>query len=68
MYPAAEVSLTVGGQTFLMPVALAPKLPYPEMLGQDVSTFLDLLPHPKLVTGLSPELTTPWSFHLMAWS
>lgn len=42
-YPMAEVYLTVGGQTFLLPVALAPKLPYAVILGLDVPTLLDLV-------------------------
>lgn len=42
-YPMAEVYLTVGGQTFLLPVALAPKLPYAVILGNDVPTLLDLV-------------------------
>ncbi|KAL4007856.1 hypothetical protein ACER0C_001708 [Sarotherodon galilaeus] len=42
-YPMAEVYLTVGGQTFLLPVALAPRLPYAVILGLDIPTLLDLV-------------------------
>ena len=42
-YPTAEIYLTVGGQTYLMSVALVPSLPYPVVLGNDVPTFLDLI-------------------------
>lgn len=35
-YPTAEVYITVGGQTYLLTVALVPTLPYPAVLGQDV--------------------------------
>lgn len=42
-YPTAEVYLTVGGQTFLLSVALAPTLPYAVILGNDVPTLLDLM-------------------------
>lgn len=40
VYPTAEVYLTVGGQTFLLSVALAPTLPYAVILGNDVPTLL----------------------------
>ncbi|XP_028253710.1 uncharacterized protein LOC114429061 [Parambassis ranga] len=43
LYPTADVYLTAGGQTFLLPVALAPKLPYAVILGNDVPILLDLL-------------------------
>ncbi|XP_041844148.1 uncharacterized protein LOC121641869 [Melanotaenia boesemani] len=49
-YPVAEVYLTVGGQTFLLPVALAPKLPYAVILGLDVPTLLDLVHNAKAET------------------
>uniref|UniRef100_A0A669EUZ0 Gypsy retrotransposon integrase-like protein 1 n=1 Tax=Oreochromis niloticus TaxID=8128 RepID=A0A669EUZ0_ORENI len=42
-YPMAEVYLTVGGQTFLLPVTLAPRLPYAVILGLDIPTLLDLV-------------------------
>lgn len=47
VYPTAEVYLTVDGQTFFLQVALAPKLPYPVVLGQDIPTLLDLLEQSK---------------------
>jgi len=43
VYPTAEVYVTVGGQTFLVPVALASKLPYAVILGNDIPTLLDLV-------------------------
>ncbi|CAJ1064641.1 uncharacterized protein LOC114153287 [Xyrichtys novacula] len=46
-YPTAEVYLTVGGQTFLLSVALVPQLPYPVILGLDVPTLLDLVQDPQ---------------------
>lgn len=42
-YPVAEIYLTIGGQTFLLPVALAPRLPYAVILGLDVPTLTDLV-------------------------
>ena len=39
-----EVFLTVDEQAFLLPVALAPQLPYPVVLGQDIPILVDLLP------------------------
>lgn len=48
VYPTAEVYLTVGGQTFFLPVALAPSLPYPVILGQDIPTLVDLFEQPKI--------------------
>ena len=47
VYPTAEVYLTVGGQTYLMPVTLVPRLPYPVILGNDVPTLLDLIQQAK---------------------
>lgn len=38
VYPTA-----MGGQIFLLPVALAPKLPYAVILGNDIPTLLDLV-------------------------
>lgn len=35
--------MTAGGQTFLLPVVLAPKLPYAIILGNDLPILLDLL-------------------------
>ncbi len=46
VYPTAEVYLTVGGQTFLLTVALAPTLPYTVILGNDVPTLYDLMTQP----------------------
>lgn len=46
VYPTAEVYLTVGGQTFLLPVALAPTLPYAVILGNDIPTLYDLMAQP----------------------
>lgn len=43
VYPTAEVYLTAGGQTFLLSVALAPTLPFPVVLGNDVPTLYDLV-------------------------
>lgn len=42
-YAMAELYVTVGGQTFFLPVALAPRLPYAVILGLDVPTLLDLV-------------------------
>ncbi|XP_023180303.1 uncharacterized protein LOC111605792 [Xiphophorus maculatus] len=42
-YPVAEIYLTIGGQTFLLPVALASRLPYAVILGLDVPTLTDLV-------------------------
>lgn len=46
VYPTAEVYLTVGGQTFLLTVALGPTLPYTVILGNDVPTLYDLMTQP----------------------
>lgn len=46
IYPTAEVYRTVGGQTFLLSVALAPTLPYAVILGNDVPTLYDLMTQP----------------------
>ncbi|XP_051794916.1 uncharacterized protein LOC127530951 [Acanthochromis polyacanthus] len=43
LYPTAEVYLTVGGQTYLLNVALAENLPYDAILGNDVPTLVDLM-------------------------
>ncbi len=42
-YPTAEVYLTVGGQTYILTVALVPTLLYSAVLGHDVLTLLDLI-------------------------
>lgn len=42
-YPTAEVYLTVGGQTYLLNIALAENLPFDVILGNDVPTLLDLM-------------------------
>ncbi|CAL9691326.1 unnamed protein product [Knipowitschia caucasica] len=42
-YPTAEVYATVGGQTYLLKVALAENLPYEVILGNDIPTLLDLM-------------------------
>lgn len=47
LYPTAEIYLTAGGQTFLLPVVLVPQLPYSVVLGRDVPILLDLLQQPK---------------------
>lgn len=44
-YPTAEIYMTVGGQTYLLKVALAEKLPFSVILGNDVPTLLDLMSH-----------------------
>lgn len=43
MYSTAEVYPTVGGQTFLLSVALVLRLPYPVNLGNDFATLLHLI-------------------------
>lgn len=42
-YPTAEVYLTVGGQTYLLSVALVDRLPYQVILGNDLPTLLELM-------------------------
>ncbi|KAL2081694.1 hypothetical protein ACEWY4_023547 [Coilia grayii] len=42
-YPTVEVFLTVSGQTFFMPVAIAAKLPYKVVLGNDLPILWDLI-------------------------
>ncbi|KAL3967106.1 alpha-2-macroglobulin-like protein [Sarotherodon galilaeus] len=42
-YPTAEVYLTVGGQTYLLVVAVVPSLPYSVILGNDIPTLFDLI-------------------------
>ncbi|KAJ0058012.1 hypothetical protein NL108_007232 [Boleophthalmus pectinirostris] len=42
-YPTAEVYLTVGGQTYLVTVALAKNLPFAVILGNDIPTLPDLI-------------------------
>lgn len=42
-YPTAEIYMTVGGQTYLLNVALAENLPFDVILGNDVPTLLDLM-------------------------
>ncbi|KAK7929500.1 hypothetical protein WMY93_005895 [Mugilogobius chulae] len=42
-YPTAEVYLTVGGQTYLVNVALAKNLPFAVILGNDIPTLPDLI-------------------------
>ncbi|XP_036006817.1 uncharacterized protein LOC118567000 [Fundulus heteroclitus] len=43
VYPSAEVYLTVGGQTYLVHVAVVPSLPYSVILGNDIPTLFDLI-------------------------
>ncbi|KAK7907616.1 hypothetical protein WMY93_016228 [Mugilogobius chulae] len=43
LYPTAEVFLTVGGQTYLVTVALSKNLPYAVILGNDIPTLPDLI-------------------------
>ncbi|XP_032442308.1 uncharacterized protein LOC116734877 [Xiphophorus hellerii] len=43
VYPSAEVYLTVGGQTYLVQVAVVPSLPYSVILGNDIPTLFDLI-------------------------
>ncbi|GLD56425.1 uncharacterized protein AKAME5_000877400 [Lates japonicus] len=45
VYPTAEVYLTAG-QTFLVSVVLAPTLPYPVILGNDVPTLYGIMHQP----------------------
>lgn len=42
-YPVVDMYLTVRGQTFLLPVALAPRLHWAVVLGLDVPTLTDLV-------------------------
>lgn len=35
--------ISVGGQTYLLSIALVPTLPYPAVVGHDVPTLLDLI-------------------------
>uniref|UniRef100_A0AAV2KVA7 Uncharacterized protein n=1 Tax=Knipowitschia caucasica TaxID=637954 RepID=A0AAV2KVA7_KNICA len=42
-YPTGEVYLTVGGQTYLVNVALAKNLPFAVILGNDIPTLPDLI-------------------------
>lgn len=43
VYLMAEVHLLVGGQTFLIPAALAPRLPYAIIVSDDFPTLRDLV-------------------------
>lgn len=56
----------------LMPIALATKLPYTEVLGQVVPMLFDLLPHPKacnrVITRAQSSMELSGSYHFMAWS
>lgn len=42
-YPTTEVYLGVNEQSYLMRVGLAPKLPYPVIIGHDCPVLMDLM-------------------------
>ncbi|KAK7934242.1 hypothetical protein WMY93_005138 [Mugilogobius chulae] len=50
-YPTAEVYITVGGQTYLLNVALAENLPFDVILGNDIPTLLDLMSQSNVLEG-----------------
>lgn len=43
VYPTAEACLTVGGQTYLLQLAVVPSLPFSVILGNDIPTHFDLI-------------------------
>ncbi|XP_014857306.1 PREDICTED: uncharacterized protein LOC106926725 [Poecilia mexicana] len=63
VYPTAEVYLTVGGQTYLVQVAVVPSLPFTVILGNDIPTLFDLIHQsdyePQVLTNRDAQNSCP---------